>query len=416
MIDGMTPLPAPELAEIRSQFTVLNETINDRRLVYLDSAATSQKPECVLTAITDYYRRSNANVHRAVHTLSARATEGYESARKRVASFLNADPDGVIFTRGTTESINLIAHSLTNFSLSKGDVILLTEMEHHANLVPWQIAAQRIGARLRFIPITPDGQLDLVAARSIFEEEDGKIRITSFTHISNSLGTINPARELCELAHSHRSLVALDAAQSVGHMPVDFALMDVDFLAFSGHKMCAPTGIGALVGKPALLSQLPPWQGGGEMILSVKYDASTYKESPARFEAGTPNIEGAFALHAAIDFLDQIGVDRIHQHTAYLATEAKRRIDEIPGFRTLGPAGERGALVSFTHPEIHPHDLTSFADQKGVALRGGHHCNQPLMRKLKLPATTRASFQLYNTPEELDVLIDTLEKAVLFFT
>jgi cysteine desulfurase/selenocysteine lyase len=411
----MTALPATELAKIRSDFAVLNESVNGNRLVYLDSAATSQKPECVLNAITDYYRRSNANVHRAVHTLSARATEGYEAARLRLATFINASPEGTIFTRGTTEGLNLLANSLVEQVVKPGDAILLTEMEHHANLIPWQLAAKRVGARLRFIPITLDGRLDLKAANSIFDEEQGRIRITSFTHISNALGTINPAREIAELAHHYGSLAILDAAQSVGHIPVNFAELGVDFLVFSGHKMCAPTGIGALIGKPHLLSQMPPWHGGGEMILSVKYDSATFKESPARFEAGTPNIEGAFALHAAIDYLEAIGLERIHQHTSYLATQTKKRIDAILGFSTLGPEGERGALVSFTHPDIHPHDLTSFADQKGVALRGGHHCNQPLMRKLGLPATTRASFQLYNTPEEVDTLIETLEKAVRFF-
>jgi cysteine desulfurase/selenocysteine lyase len=411
----MTALPASELAKIRSDFAVLNESVNGYRLVYLDSAATSQKPECVLNAITDYYRRSNANVHRAVHTLSARATEGYEAARTRVATFLNATPEGTIFTRGTTEALNLLANSLVDSVVKPGDVILLTEMEHHANLIPWQLAAKRAHARLRFIPLTSDGRLDLSAAQAVFEEEQGRVRITSFTHISNALGTINPARDLVSLAHRNGSLAILDAAQSVGHMPVNFAELGADFLVFSGHKMCAPTGIGALIGKPDLLAQMPPWHGGGEMILSVKYDSATFKESPARFEAGTPNIEGAFALHVAIDYLESIGLERIHQHTCTLATEAKRRIEQIPGFSTLGPDGERGALVSFTHPEIHPHDLTSFADQRGVALRGGHHCNQPLMRKLGLPATTRASFQLYNTHEEVDTLIDTLEKAVRFF-
>jgi cysteine desulfurase/selenocysteine lyase len=411
----MTALPASELVKIRSDFTVLNESVNGHRLVYLDSAATSQKPECVLQAITDYYRRANANVHRAVHTLSARATEGYEAARTRVATFLNAAPEGTIFTRGTTEALNLLANSLVDSVVKPGDVILLTEMEHHANLIPWQLAAKRAHARLRFIPLTSDGRLDLASAQAILQEEQGRVRITSFTHISNALGTINPARELVSLAHRNGSLAILDAAQSVGHMPVNFAELGADFLVFSGHKMCAPTGIGALIGKPNLLAQMPPWHGGGEMIQSVKYDSATFKESPARFEAGTPNIEGAFALHVAIDYLERTGLERIHQHTCYLATEAKRRIEQIPGFSTLGPVGERGALVSFIHPKIHPHDLTSFADQKGVALRGGHHCNQPLMRKLGLPATTRASFQLYNTPDEVDALIDTLEKAVRFF-
>lgn len=394
---------------------VLNESINGCRLVYLDSAATSQKPECVLKTINDYYRRSNANVHRAVHTLSARATEGYEAARLRVSSFLNAAPEGTIFTRGTTEALNLLAHSLVEAFVKPEEVILLTEMEHHANLIPWQLAAKRVGARLRFIPVTPDGRLDLAAAEALFDEERGRIRITSFTHISNALGTINPAKEIASLAHRNGSIAILDAAQSVGHMPVNFTELDVDFLVFSGHKMCAPTGIGALIGKPYLLSQMPPWHGGGEMILSVKYDSATFKESPARFEAGTPNIEGAFALHTAINYLENIGLERIHHHTCHLAIEAKRRISQVPGFSTLGPEGERGALVSFTHPHIHPHDLTSFADQKGIALRGGHHCNQPLMRKLGLPATTRASFQVYNTLEEVDTLIETLEEAVHFF-
>ena len=412
----MTSLPATELARIRSDFAVLGESVNGYPLVYLDSAATSQKPESVLSVIMDYYRHSNANVHRAVHTLSSRATEGYEAARHRVATWLNAEPEGVIFTRGTTEALNLLSNSLVDSVIGHDDVILLTEMEHHANLVPWQLAAKRSGARLRFIPLTPEGRLDLAAAEAILSEEGGRIRVTSFSHVSNTLGTINDAAEVAAIAHRHGSMVVLDAAQSVGHMPVDLEALGVDLLVFSGHKMCAPTGIGALVGKPEVLARMAPWQGGGEMLLSVKYESATFKESPARFEAGTPNIEGAFALHAAIDYLEGIGLERIHRHTCFLATEAKRRIAQIPGFSTLGPDGERGALVSFSHPSIHPHDLTSYADQRGVALRGGHHCNQPLMRKLGLPATTRASFQLYNTPAEVDVLIETLEGAARFFS
>ena len=404
----------PSLESYRSDFPILHQKVNGAPLVYFDNAATTQKPRAVINALVHYYENDNANVHRGLHMLSNRATDAFEAARAKVAGYLNAaTPEEIVFTRGTTESINLVANAWGNAHLKPGDVILLTEMEHHSNLVPWQQLALRTGAQLRFIPLTDSGTLDLSQLDALLTPE---VKLLSFTHISNFLGTINPAALLCAKARAVGAISVVDAAQSAGHMRVDVQSIGCDFLAFSGHKMCAPTGIGALYGRASVLEQTPPWQGGGEMILSVRYESSTYKQAPARFEAGTPNIAGAIGLGAAIDYLEAIGRDVLQAHDEALARDAYERIGALAGYRVLGPSGSRGGLVSFVHESAHPHDLTSYCDQKGLALRGGHHCNQPLMRKMGFPSTSRASFYLYNTSAEVDRMLEILADAHRFFS
>src|SRR5438270_2644793 len=398
----------------REDFPILREQAHGHPLIYFDSAATSQKPRAVIEALRNFYEHENANVHRGLHTLSSRATEAYEKARKRVAEYIGApSADEIIFTRGTTESINLAAQAWGGKFIREGDVILLTEMEHHSNLVPWQLLAERTGARLRFVPVLDDGILELDQLSSLLTPA---VKLFAFTHISNSLGTINPVPELCAKAHAVGALTLVDAAQSTGHMPVDVRELGCDFLAFSGHKMCGPTGIGVLYGRAEVLDSIPPWHGGGEMIVSVALEKSTFKRVPHRFEAGTPNIAGAIGLGAAIEYIEGIGRAAIFEHDGRLAEYAMERLAELPGMRVLGPSGQRGALVGFVMDSAHPHDLTTFADQHGLALRGGHHCNQPLMRRFGLPGTTRASFYFYNTIDEIDRMIEILRAAARFFT
>ena len=399
---------------LREDFPILREQAHGHPLIYFDNAATSQKPRAVIDALRHYYEHDNANVHRGLHELSSRATEAYEASRQRVASYLGAtSADEIIFTRGTTESINLVAQAWGGKFLRSGDVILLTEMEHHSNLVPWQLLTERTGARLRFVPVRDDGTLALDQLPHLLTRE---VKLFAFTHISNSLGTINPVVDLCRQARAMGALTLIDAAQSAGHLPIDVQELGCDFLAFSGHKMCGPTGIGALYGRAEILDAMPPWHGGGEMIVSVALDKSTFKKSPHRFEAGTPNISGAIGLAAAIDYLERIGRSAIFEHDSELAAYAAERLAELPGMRVLGPREERGALVGFVMNGVHPHDLTTFADQHGLALRGGHHCNQPLMRKFGLLGTTRASFYFYNTTAEIDRMIEILRAAVRFFS
>jgi cysteine desulfurase/selenocysteine lyase len=398
---------------IRDDFPILRERAHGHPLIYFDNAATTQKPRAVVEALRHYYEHNNANVHRGLHELSSRATEAYEKSRERVAQYLGAaSPDEIVFTRGTTESINLVAQAWGGKFVRRGDVILLTEMEHHSNLVPWQLLAERVGAQLRFVPVREDGTLDLDQLPSLLTEE---VKLFAFTHVSNSLGTINPAAELCRKARETGALTLVDAAQSAGHMPLDVRELGCDFLAFSGHKMGAPTGSGALYARAEVLDSMPPWHGGGEMIVSVTLEKSTFKKAPHRFEAGTPNIAGAIGLAAAIDYLEQIGRPAIFAHDASLTKYAIERMADLSGLRVLGPAGDRGAIVGFVMNAAHPHDLTTFADQRGLALRGGHHCNQPLMKKFGLPGTTRASFYFYNTTEEIDRMIDILRDAARFF-
>jgi len=399
---------------IREDFPILRERAHGHPLIYFDSAATSQKPRAVLDALRNYYEHENANVHRGLHELSSRATEAYEKSRQRVASYLGAvSADEIVFTRGTTESINLVAQAWGGKFLRDGDVVLLTEMEHHSNLVPWQLLAERTGAQLRFVPVCDDGTLALDRLSSLLTPE---VKLFAFTHVSNSLGTINPVRELCKKARAVGALTLVDAAQSAGHMPINVRELGCDFLAFSGHKMCGPTGIGALYGRAEILDSIPPWHGGGEMIVSVTLEKSAFKKAPHRFEAGTPNIAGAIGLAAAIDYIESIGRAAIFEHDAQLAGYAMERLAELPGMRVLGPSAERGALVGFVMEAAHPHDLTTFADQYGLAMRGGHHCNQPLMRRFGLPGTTRASFYFYNTKGEIDRMIEILRDAVRFFS
>lgn len=399
---------------VRKDFPILDQQVHGHPLIYFDNAATSQKPRPVIEALGRFYERDNANVHRGLHELSSRATAQYEQARERVADYFKAESaEEIIFTRGTTESINLVAQAWGANFLREGDVILLTEMEHHSNLVPWQLLAQRMGARLRFVPVRDDGTLALEELDSLLTNE---VKLFGFTHVSNSLGTINPVRELCGKARAVGAVSLVDLAQSAGHMPVDLREIGCDFAAFSGHKMCGPTGIGGLYVRHEILEAMPPWQGGGEMIVSVTLEKSAYKKGPARFEAGTPNIAGAIGLAAAVDYLESIGRAAIFEHDSKLTRYALDGFATLPGTRVLGPVDRRGAIVGFVMNAAHPHDVTTFANQYGLALRGGHHCNQPLMRRFGLPGTTRASFYLYNTAEEVDRMLEILRDALRFFS
>jgi len=405
--------PAPDWVKVRADFPILDQQIHGKPLIYFDNGASSQKPRQVIDALSHYYEYDHANVHRGLHELSSRATAAYEEARAKVARYLGAaSAEEIVFTRGTTEGINLVAEAWGGKFIRSGDVILLTEMEHHSNLVPWQLLAQRTGARLRFIPVNEDGILALDRLDTLLTPE---VKLFAFTHISNSLGTINPAAELCAAARAVGAVTLIDAAQSAGHLPIDVQALGCDFLAFSGHKTCAPTGIGALYGRAERLAETPPWQGGGEMILSVSWETSTYKEPPHRFEAGTPNIADAIGFGVALDYLDSIGREHIFDHDLALARYAIDRLSAIPGLRILGPLEQRGGLVGFVMEGVHPHDLTTYADQAGLALRGGHHCNQPLMKKMRLPGTTRASFYFYNTTAEIDRMAEILAAAQRFF-
>ena len=395
---------------IRDDFPALAQEINGHPLVYFDNAATTQKPRAVLDAIQNYYEHDNANVHRGIHELSNRATAAYEGARDRVAQFINAPArEDIIFTRGTTEAINLVAATWGAANLGAGDVILLTELEHHSNLVPWQLLAQRTGAKLRFIPVTGDeGTLDL----SDFDVRLEGAKLVSLAHISNALGTINPVAEICAQAKAVGAVTLVDAAQSAGHMPLDVQALGCDFLALSGHKFCGPTGVGALFARRELQEAMPPYQGGGEMISKVEFHKSEFNVPPHKFEAGTPNVAGAAGLHAALDYLDAIGLEAIHAHDTELAHYAKERLSEFEGIRIFGPTEERGGLVSFIFENVHALDLATLADQQGVAIRIGHHCTQPLHEKLGVPATARASFYFYNTRSEVDRFIEVLQKVI----
>jgi len=402
-------------SSLRADFPILDQTVHGQPLVYLDNAATTQKPRAVLEALRHYYERDNANVHRGIHELSNRATAAFEAARARAAVFLNArSPEEIIFTRGTTEGINLVAQSWGARHLKPGDRILLTEMEHHSNIVPWQLLAERAGARLSFVPVTGDiGLLDLSWLDEALTRE---VKLFAMTHISNSLGTINPISELCARARKLGVTTLVDAAQSAGHRPLDVQEIGCDFLALSGHKMCGPTGIGVLYGRQEALEAMPPWQGGGEMILSVDFQKSTWKPAPHRFEAGTPDISGAVGLHAAMDYLDRIGRERIAEHDQELGAYAYATLAQLKGIRLFGPHIGRAGLASFLLSDVHAHDLVTLADQRGIALRGGHHCNQPLMRKLGVESTARASFYFYNTTDEIDRLAEVLVEVQKFFS
>ena len=399
----------------RGDFPILDQKVNGFPLVYLDNAASTQHPACVIDEIARYYREDHANVHRGIHALSARATKLYEDARTGCARFLGAaSNESVIFTRGTTEGINLVASSWGSAHLRPEDIILITEMEHHANLIPWQMIARRTGASLQYIPIHGDeGIVDWSALDRRLQENP--VRLLAFTHISNSLGCINPVREICATAQRHGVVTLVDAAQSAGHAPINVQDLGCDFLVFSGHKCCGPTGIGVLYGRPGLLADLVPYQFGGEMISRVTYETAEWKSGPHRFEAGTPHIAGAIGLATALEYLEKIGRSAVQDSDHHLGRIAYEKLSTLPGIRILGPKTERAGLVSFQLGTIHAHDLVAYADQSGVAMRGGHHCNQPLMRKLGLQATARASFYFYNTESEVDRLVDVLREAIQYF-
>jgi cysteine desulfurase/selenocysteine lyase len=402
-----------DVEEIRHDFPILEREVNGKRLVYLDNAATSQKSRQVIQALTDYYEQHNANIHRGVHRLAEEATAAYETARQKVARFLGApDTRALIFTRGTTESINLVAHAWGRKFLREGDEVVLTEAEHHSNLVPWQLAAQATGAKLRFITIQDDGTLDLEEAERLIGPKTG---LVGCIHASNVVATINPVEKLAELAHENHALMLVDGAQSAPHLPVDVEALGCDFFACSGHKMLGPTGVGVLWGRPEILEEMDPFMGGGEMIREVHLDHSTWNDLPYKFEAGTMNIAQAVGLGAAVDYLDELGMENVREHERWLGEYAHRRLSEIEGITVYGPEKDRTGLVSFSLPDVHPHDLSQLLDEEGVAIRSGHHCAQPLMRRLGVAATARASFYLYNTDEEVDALVEALVGAREFF-
>jgi|SRR5579862_3832174 len=399
------------IAQIRADFPILQRQVHGKPLVYLDSAATSQKPLAVIEALDHYYRTYNANVHRGVYSISEEATEQYEAARDKVQAFIGAaQRESVIFVRNTTEAINLVAYTWGRQNIGPGDEIVLSEMEHHSNLVPWQILAAEKGAVLRHIRVLEDGTLDMAQARQLI---GAHTKLVAVSHMSNVLGTINPARELADLAHSAGGVILLDGAQSVPHMSVNVQELDCDFLAASGHKMLAPTGSGFLYGKVELLDAMPPFMGGGDMIRQVWLDHATYNELPWKFEAGTPNVADMIGLGAAVDYLQSIGMDAIRQHEKQLTVYALGTLGELPDVDIHGPRDVdlRGGAISFCFGDVHPHDLAQVLDQEGVCIRAGHHCCHPLMRKLGVTATARASFYLYNTEDEIDTLVKSLDKA-----
>jgi len=401
-----------DVKSIKKMFPILDQEVNGHPLVYLDSSATSQKPVQVIEAVDNYYREDNSNVHRGVHTLGTRATDKYEGAREKVRSFLNADSTAeIIFTRGTTTSINTVAYSYARANLTAGDEIVITPMEHHSNIIPWQQAAKATGAKLKYVPLQEDGTITLEDMKSTIT---ANTKIVAITHVSNVLGTVNPIKEIAKIAHDHGAVILVDGAQGAPHMKVDVKELDCDFYAFSGHKMCAPTGIGVLYGKRELLEEMEPVEFGGEMIDFVNLYDSTWKDLPWKFEGGTPIIAGAIGLGAAIDFLQEVGQDNILEHEKKLADYALERLRTIDGISIYGPE-DRAALVTFNLNDVHPHDTATVLDSEGIAVRAGHHCAQPLMKWLDVTATARASFYLYNTEEDIDTLIDGLLKAKEYF-
>lgn len=404
-----------DVAQIKHDFPILSQQVNGRPLVYLDSAATSQKPRQVIDALVRFYETSNANIHRGIHTLAVRATDQYDGTRSKVARFIGAsNPADIVFTRNTTESINLIARAWGDANLHEGDEIVLSLMEHHSNIVPWQLAARRSGAVLRYAGITPEGQLDLDGLRAMIGT---RTKIVSLVHMSNVLGTINPIAEIAEMAHQHGALLLVDAAQSVPHLPVSVDALGCDFLAFSAHKMLGPTGVGVLWARPGLLDAMEPFLGGGDMIALVRQEGSTWADVPNKFEAGTPNIADVVAFGAAIEYLEALGMDNVRAHEISLADYAMDRLARVPGLSIHGPSDPeaRGGVVSFSMEAAHPHDVATIADGYGVAIRAGHHCAQLLMRHLGVPATSRASFSVYNDASDVDVLVEALEQVNRMF-
>ncbi|MEN6300281.1 MAG: cysteine desulfurase [Anaerolineaceae bacterium] len=403
------------IERIRADFPILAREIRPGvKLVYLDSAATSQKPEKVILEMDDFYRNSNANIHRGIHVLAEESTRLYEEARQKIAKFVGVpNPKQIIFTRNTTESINLIAYSWGNANLKNDDLVVLTEMEHHSNLVPWQMLSEQTGIRLEFVSVTPDGLLDLESYRQLLAQNP---KLVGFTYMSNVLGTINPAKEMVEMAHANGAIVLIDGAQSTPHFPVNIIDLDADFYAFSGHKMCGPTGIGVLYGKKEILEKMPPFLGGGDMIKKVHLRSFSTNELPYKFEAGTPAIAEAVGLGAAVDYLSEVGMEAIAFHEQEIIEYALERLEEIPGVQVIGPPAKfKGGVAAFTIDDIHPHDIAQILDHYGIAVRAGHHCAMPLHEKFDLSATTRASFYLYNDFSEVDRLADGIYQVIKAF-
>ena len=411
----MNKIPALDLAAIRADYPFLEVEVNGLQVAYLDNGASTQKPRVVIARMADFAAHEYANVHRGIHELSERATAAYEAARVRAASFLGApEPESIVFTRGTTEAINLVARTWGEANVRAGDTILLTEMEHHSNLVPWLELARRQGARVAYVPVVENGAaLDVDAAKRLLAERP---KIFAFAHVSNTLGLVAPAAELCAMAQAQGVVTLIDGAQSAGHLPVDVAGLGCDFFACSGHKMSGPTGIGLLYGRAELLAAMPPWQFGGEMVERVTYDGATFRRPPGRFEAGTPPIIEAVGLHAAMDYLESLGLAGVAAHSERLGERAAQALRGIEGVRVFGPSNFRAGLATFHVAEVHAHDVAFFANERGVALRAGHHCAQPLMRKLGAPSSCRMSFYAYNTDDELERGVEAVREVIEFFT
>tara|TARA_X000001036_G_scaffold89953_1_gene82303 strand:+ start:403 stop:1617 length:1215 start_codon:yes stop_codon:yes gene_type:complete len=401
------------LKNIKKDFPILEQKINGKNLVYLDSAATTQKPKEVINSLNNYYNETNSNIHRGVHTLSQKATEKYEKAREKIANFIDASSSKeIIFVRGATEAVNLVANSYARPLLRENDEILISQMEHHANIVPWQMICEEKKAKLKIIPIDKSGELIMSEVKELINE---KTKFISLNHVSNSLGTINPIKKIIDIAHQKNIKIMIDGAQAVQHLEISMKDIDADFYCFSGHKMYAPTGIGILYGKKELLEEMPPYQGGGDMIKSVTFEKTTYNDIPNRFEAGTPNISGAIALGKAIEYINQIGIRNINKHEEDLLNYATSKLKKINEVKIIGEAKEKAAVLSFIIEGIHPHDIGTIMDSHGIAIRAGHHCTQPIMDYYNVPATARASFAIYNTKEDVDELVKAIEKCIKVF-
>lgn len=402
-----------DVGKIRADFPILNRNVNGKPLVYLDNAATTQKPKSVVETLRHYYFEENSNIHRGVHYLSQVATEGYEGARKRIGAFINAEhTHEIVYVRGTTEAINLVAHSFVKEQLKPGDEILISAMEHHSNIVPWQIVCEQTGANLRVVPINDRGEIIMEEFEKMLTS---RVKFVSVVYISNSLGTVNPVKKMIDMAHAQGIPVLVDGAQAVSHTKVDVQALDCDFFAFSGHKMFGPTGIGILYGKSGHLEKMPPYQGGGDMIKSVTFEKTIYNELPYKFEAGTPNIAGAIALGSAVDYITGVGLDAVYAYEQDLLAYATEAVQGVAGLRIIGTAANKSAVISFMLDDVHPHDIGTIIDTEGVAIRTGHHCTQPVMQRFGIPATARASFAMYNTKGEVDALIRGIDKAKKVF-
>lgn len=403
-----------DIKAIRSQFPILHQKVNGKDLVYFDNGATSQKPQVVIDALSNYYSTINSNVHRGVHHLSQLATDAMEQSRDKIASHVNSQKrEEIIFTKGTTDAINLLANGLGKYWIKKDDEIIVSALEHHSNIVPWQMLCEQNGAILKVIPFNPQGELNIEAYKNLLSD---RTKLVTVNHISNALGTINPVKEIISLAHDYDALVLVDGAQAVPHMKVDVQDLDVDFYAFSGHKMLGPTGIGVLYGKEDLLEKLPPYQGGGEMIKTVSFTKTTYAGLPHKFEAGTPNISGAIGLGVAVDYLNNLGLDNIYAYENELLIYGTEQLSTFDKMRFIGEAKNKASVISFLLGEIHPYDIGVILDKLGVAVRTGHHCTQPIMEEFKIPGTVRASFAFYNTKEEIDILVAGLKKAEMMLS